>query len=141
MKKTLIVLSASLAIACEHVETPVEVFPPCEDCPEVVEDCGMNMIEIQIWNSNDINVGGHVEILSGGSVLVDEDCESWGFCGLMYAEPGDYDITVTYDTQVLTKSITLDSADEVTLDHTVDEFATCTPWLEEQVNFYFENDA
>ena len=138
MKKVLILLSVFSAVACED-EPETLCDEPCGEM--TVADCMENHIEVQVYGSDGLSVGHHIEIEIDGGILLDTDCESWGFCGLWSVGEGDYDITVTYGGQTLTEIITLNEDNLYEHDRSHSEFATCPDYYAEQVNFTFESDA
>ena len=138
MKKVLMLLSVFGAVACEDAPEAV-CDEPCEE--EVIVDCMESHIEVQVYGSDGLSVGHHIEIEKDGVVLLDTDCESWGFCGLWSVGAGDYHITVTYGGQTMTDIITLDEDNFYEHDHSHPEFASCPDYYAEQVNFTFESDA
>ena len=59
----------------------------------------------------------------------------------MYAEHGEYEITVTVGDEEQSATIVLDEEDTVEIDPDDWELAGSDPWSEELVEFFFTSDA
>jgi len=104
-------------------------------------DQGVDMVTVQVWGPDLVGIASDVLIRFEGETIRDMHCESWGFCGVMYAEHGEYEITVTVGEDVQNKTIMLDDEDAVEIDPDDWEVAGSDPWSEEMVEFFFTSDA
>ena len=96
-----------------------------------------NVVRVNVWGADLQRMGSDVVILFDGDPLKAMHCESSGFCGVVFARYGTYDITVTVSAQSQNKTVVLDEQDIVQIDPGDCELGDCEPWAEEFVEFFF----
>ena len=96
-----------------------------------------NIIRVKVWGLDSTRIASDVVVGFEDRTISEQSCEASGFCGVIYAQYGEYEIAVTVAEQAQSKTIILDEQDLVEIDPDDCELTGCEPWAQELVEFFF----